>query len=275
MRLSPLPLALTVLALVGACPREDPTPTKVIDRNAIGGQQPPPKRETPFNNGNIEPPPPRSEPQLGPDELEAALIGAAQDLDAGRVSEALIALRKCANKLPPSARCDGELGMALLENKLQKAHARYFVAEAAKHDDPDADLGFYRRLAKSAQRHGRSATAVDAMKIAIGRPGVTADDWALYAEVLQHDQANLEQAIDALGRAYSMQPDQHRWLRDQAILVAQTNDTKRAIELFERYKDIMRSVPHEVQMAEQRIAELKAPPPATPAVVKKKPAAPE
>jgi len=214
MRLSPLPLALTVLALAGACQRDEPTPTKVTDRNAIGGQQPPPKRDTPFNNGNVEPPPPRSEPQLGPDELEAALIEAARDLDEGRVSEALIALRKCANKVPASARCDGELGIALLENKLQKAHARYFIAEAAAVDDPDADLGFYRRLAKTAQRYGRSATAVDAMKIAIGRPGVTAADWALYGDVLQHDQANIEQAIDALGRAYSMQPDQHQWLRD-------------------------------------------------------------
>jgi tetratricopeptide (TPR) repeat protein len=268
MHLSPLPLSLAVLAVIGGCKREEPTPTKVTDRNAIGGQVAP-KRETPFNNGNIEPPPPRSEPQLGPDELEAALTTAARDLDEGRVSQALIALRKCANKVPASARCDGELGMALLQHELQKAHARYFVAEAAKTDDPDADLAFYRRLAKTAQRYGRHATAVDAMKIATGREGVTAADWALYAEVLVHDQANIDEAIEALSRAYAMQPDQHQWLRDQAILVAQTTDTPRAIELFERYKQAIKDVPSEVQMIDARIAELKS---ATPAAVAKKPA---
>lgn len=217
----------------------------------------------PFRNPNETPPGEREGEQLPIDELDKTLIEAQRYTDQGDTVRAMHLLYRCANKIPASARCEGELGMLMLEAKTRKPHADYFVREAAKLDDPDANVSFYRRLAETTNKWAQFDASTAAWERVLQRVGdeATADDYAGYAAALQGERTRKQEAIAALAKAYELAPDRHEYLRDQATLVAQTDDASKAIELFERYKGTGHASPKETAAIDARIATLRHPAP--------------
>jgi tetratricopeptide (TPR) repeat protein len=133
------------------------------------------------------------------------------------------------------------------------------VQQAASFDDADADADFYRRLAKTSAKWARFETATTAWQRVMDRVGeeATADDWAGYAAALQGERTRKEEAIRALAKAYELAPSNHQYLHDQAVLVAQTGDAEKAIELFEQYKTASSPPPRDIAAIDARIATLR------------------
>jgi tetratricopeptide (TPR) repeat protein len=245
----------TLLAAVAAgCPKQEPEPVKV-ERDDPAQR----RADSPFNNPKRDPPGPRQPAQLTGEALESHLAEARRQLAAGEPIRAMQMLYSCANKEPPSVRCDAELGILLLEQRTRKAHAEYFIAEAIRLDEPEADSDLYRRLADVARRRGRFAVAIDAIQRVIDRGEATADDFVTLSHALQADPKRLDEAIAALAKAYELNPEAHDWLLERATLVAQTPDVDTAIAILEQYKATLDADSPERSSIDERIDLLRAP----------------
>ena len=205
-----------------------PAPKKVSEGALI---EPPkrPQKTGPFRDPRNEPPPPRSEPQLTPEELDKTLASARALVEEGQRDRAILTLRTCANKVPASGRCEGELAMLLADKKGYKAEFKYYLAQASETDDPKADADFYRRLAKTAQDKGDLLAGAQAMRFALDRGADDASDHAFYAECLSGEHDTLPDAIAAYRAALAKEPDHHQWRYDMGSLLAQTGHPLEAI----------------------------------------------
>jgi len=114
---------------------------------------------------DTDPPPPRDEPQLADAELETVLANARPLVVSHDVSAALLQLNRCANKLPQSGECEALLAIVLLEHRLHRAHAHYYLAEVVAKDHPDVTSEQLRQLARLATSRGRFAEADKALAI--------------------------------------------------------------------------------------------------------------
>lgn len=242
----------------GACKREDPAPTKVSEREPL--IQPPrlPERTGPFSDPNVDAPGPREGGQLPRAELNEVIEQGREQSEAGNIGLAMQFLRRCANKKPQSVPCEAELGMVLAKGKKYKAHARYYINEAAKTDDPDTPVELYRRLAKAAADFAQFEAAASALGIVANRGEATAQDYIDRAQALQADPSRIAEAAQAYAKAYELDPESHELLRERATLLAQIEDYEKAIELFNLYKDKVGAHSPHVPIIDQRIAELEA-----------------
>ena len=204
---------LAAAGLLAACRCQEPEPTRVSDQAPLIEPPSRPERTGPFKNPALEGPGPREGAQLPPEEIAAAIEQGREEAAAGRPLVAAAALRRCANKIPPSIACEAELGIVLAEAGTHKATADHYLAAASEVDDPAVDDDTYRRLAAVAAKRARFASAASALGIVAKRGHATADDYAARADALQNDPTRLEEAIDALDRAYELDPTRHELLR--------------------------------------------------------------
>ena len=228
-------MAALLAAPASGCRKAEHEPVKV-ERDAADRRA---DRTTPFKNPKRDPPGPRQPAQLSGEELEANIAEARRLVESGDSIRAMHLLYKCANREPPSVRCDAELAMILLENRTRKAHAEYFAEEAVRLDEPAADSDLYRRLADVAARRGRFTVAIDALQRVIDRGDATPDDFVALSHALQSDSKRLDEAISALTKAHELEPERNDWLFERAVLIGQTPDTQKARELFEQYRETL------------------------------------
>lgn len=230
--------------------------------------------ESPFRPPSKEPPLPRSEPQLPPEELAATLSRAEEERKLGDEVSAAATLHACANKVPQSVRCEGELAALLAPLPRFKYEAEYYLHQVANAaDDPALDAAYYRRLGGALAIKGRYADAAAAYQRMIDRSSpATAADYSLLSETLQGVPERLADAAEALRRALELEPTHIEWIRDQAILYGQLPDRlPRAIELFEDYKqrikdpDLLADTDRRIQEAQRELQKL-TPTPADPNV---------
>jgi len=230
-------LALTAVAACNDPP--PPNPTKLSEQPSAFVPDKPPRSDapSPFRNPDIEPPPPRSEPQLAPAELTAALAAVDKALEIGDPDTAISHLRTCANKVPQSARCEGELAMLLVKKKRYNAEARYYIEQVVAADDPSLDDAYLRRFGAAMMAQGRAAEAAIAYERMIARSSPTAADWHLLSTALQGVPERIADAADAARKAYELDPTHPEWLREEAILLSQMPDKiAQSLERFAAYK---------------------------------------
>jgi tetratricopeptide (TPR) repeat protein len=250
------------LACLVACSGpEAPTASKLSEtKNLI--QQPTPARKdipSPFINPNKEPPPPRSEPQISPDELASALARSEAARKIGDELEASLALRPCANKVPQSVQCEGELASVLAKMPRHKYEAEYYLKQAIAGDDPALTADYYRRLGEALYQKGmfpESITAYERMVTRIPKP--TAADYNQLAVALQAVPERALDAAEALGKAYELDGTRHEWLRDRATLLGQVpNKIAQSITLFQEFRGKVTD-PAILADTDRRIADLQA-----------------
>ena len=247
---------LSLLLACGGPP--PPTPSKLSEAEGKANKSADkPAIASPFVNPSKEPPPPRSEPQLPAEQLAAALERAATARKIGDEFEVSIALRACANKVPQSVRCEGELAAVLAKMPRHKYEAEYYLKQAIGADAPDLDAEYYRRLGEALARKGMYADAATAYQRMIERTDKpTALDYSLLATTLQGVPSRLAEASDALHRAYELDPTRHEWLRDEAILLGQQPDKiAQAIARFGEFRG-KTTDPAVLKDIDERIAEL-------------------
>lgn len=253
-------LAATLSAAATACSAPPPPePTKVTDQTKnLPLNKPRSDVPSPFRHPANEAPSPRSEPQLAPAELEAAIADAATALAGGDEMTATVRLRACANKVPQSIRCEGELAMLLSKHRRHKAEARYYIDQALAADDPGLDEAYYRRLGLALKERGLAADSLIAFERMMQRITPTAADWWLLSEALQGVPDRTAEAAEAARKAYELDPTQLEWLRVEAILVGRAPDKiAQSIALFEEYKSKVKD-PEQLADADRKIAELRA-----------------
>ncbi len=239
LRLAPAGAWSLAVALLACGPPPAPAPSKVSENgNLLANNRPTPVLPSPFVNPNEEPPPPRSEPQLPPEELAAVLAKAEGERKIDALVQSSLTLRQCANKVPQSVRCEGELAALLAKTPRHRYEAEYYLTQAIGADDPALDADYYRRLGEGLRVRGRYEDAATAFTRMIERtPKPTAADHALLATVLQGVPSRLSDAADQLRKAYELDPTRHEWLRDEAILLGQQPDKiAQAIARFEEFK---------------------------------------
>ena len=258
-----------------ACSGPDaPAPSRLADTKnlvqpAVPTRSEAPPGPSPFTNPNKEPPPPRSEPQLPPGELAVALERAEAARKVNDDLETSLALRPCANKLPQSVRCEGELAVALVKMPRHRYEAEYFLTQAIAGDDPTLTAEYYRRLGDALSHKGmytEAITAYERMITRIAKP--SGADYNQLAVALQGVPTRVAEAADALGKAYALEPTRHEWLRDQAILLGQMPDKiAQSIALFEKFKT-RTTAPELLADTDRRLGELQAQLAAPPAPAK-------
>lgn len=269
-------LALTAAAAACSDP-PPPNPTKLSEQPSAFVPDKPPRSDqpSPFRNPDTDPPPPRSEPQLPPDQLAATLAAADKALATADESTATDNLRACVNKVPQSARCEGELALILVKKKRFKAEANYYVEQVLAVDDPGLDDAFYRRFGAAMMTLGRAKDAAVAYERMIARSKPTADDWHLLSTALQGVPERLADAADASRKAYELDPSHPEWLREEAILLGQMPDKiAQAIARFEEYKAQIKD-PALLADTDRRIAELRTIDPSSAAKAATKPSKPK
>ncbi len=262
---------LVSLALLGtlACEGQTQPAPKKVDRQTEfdrPGTQPKPKPDpnSPFSDPAVTPPRGREGAQLDKAGIDAALAEAAKHASVANVIEQRIALGKCANKIPASARCDGELGVSLANVKNRRAVARYYLAEAAKTDDPDASGDLYARVAEAARKHGMIAEALAAQEKAVARDPSPANQFAL-GRLLTLDPQRLPEAAEWMAKARATD-DQLAWHYEEAVIRGQIfvkEEAQRAADLLDSYVARVEALPEgdpnkiDVAPLKVRIAELR------------------
>jgi tetratricopeptide (TPR) repeat protein len=263
----PAPVRAWFLALVAAAasvpgcsapPSPEPTKVGEMPANLAPDKPPPPPGPSPFYSPDRQAPPARSEPQLPQAELDAALAAAAEALKVGDETTATLRLRACANRVPQSIRCEGELAMLLVKQRRHAAEARYYIEQALTADDPALDDTYYRRFGAAMMAQGRAKEATTAYERMMARITPSAADWYTLSEALQGVPERLQDAADAARKAYELDPSHLDWLRTEAILLGQIPDKiAQAITLFEAYREKTRD-PAMIADTDRRIAELRS-----------------
>lgn len=204
----------------------------------------PPNPNSPLRNPSHEPPAGPDGAQLSAAEIDAVLAEAAKFAAVGDVAQQQIVLGKCANKTPPSARCDGELGLSTIELKNRRASAIYHLLAAAKNDDPAADASLYVRVGQALSRHGKPNEAIVALERAVARDPSAEHVFAL-GQALSLVPERLLEAADRMAEARS-KGDRIAWLHDEAVIRGQIPTREQALasrELFRLYVERAASVP--------------------------------
>jgi hypothetical protein len=254
-------LLLTLCVSLAAC-KEDAKPKKVDPDQPLvqRPRRPEPDPESPFTNPAKDPPTGREGEQLPDAELEKALATAKEAADGGRVAVATQALLECANKTPPSARCDGEVGLLLADVDRRKAEANYYLAEAARFDDPKASADLYGRISEELRKRGLFEDAVSAAELALAREATSARHVSL-SRVLQSMPDQLARAAQEMGEAFALEPENYQLLYEQATILGQMPSAEantQAADLFEQYIEKASPPDERVQATKVRIAELRA-----------------
>jgi len=247
---------LFALVLAGAACRSDPAPTKVDDPAALVSAPTRDKVDTPFIDPDTEPPPPRTDAQIEPGALAAAIDAARAAIASGNVPHALVQLQRCLNKVPISPACEGLYAATLLEERKQRAWARHFLHEAVSAADASVPDELLRKLGRLAGHNARFQDGAAAFELLVARGTATADDYIELAHALQADETRKLQAIEVLEKAYELAPTRHDLLLERAVLTAR-NDREAAIVLFEQYKQVMADDPKQVAIAQRRIENLR------------------
>ncbi|MFO7568059.1 MAG: hypothetical protein R6X02_35785 [Enhygromyxa sp.] len=228
---------------------EQPAPSKLERRTPFerGGVE---KRErrpgSPLRNPATEAPSGRDGPQLAEEELDAVLAEASKHAEAKNHAQERIVLRKCANKTPPSARCDARLGLAMIPHKNHRATALYYLSEAATTDDPKAEAALYQRVGEELVLHGRSELAVAAMEKAVARDDSAESLFAL-GRLLSLVPDRLAEGADRMAEARS-KDDRIEWLYEEAVIRGQIpvrEQAEQALGLFKDYVTRAESAPVE------------------------------
>lgn len=221
------------LKLERASPYErDVRPTKVDDPN------------DPLRNPAYETPSGPDGAQLPEPELEAVLAEAAKHAAIGDTPQQRIALGRCANKTPTSARCDGELGLSIIDSKNRRAAALYYLIAAASVDDPKADASLYARVGQALSRHGKHDESVAAFERAIARDP-SAENLFLLGQTLSMTPDHLIEAADRIAEARA-KDDRIAWLYDEAVIRGQIPTREQAgaaIALFRLYLERAATAP--------------------------------
>jgi tetratricopeptide (TPR) repeat protein len=239
---------LVVVVLASGCVG-DGTPEPVKLERASPFERDVPKQpqrapDSPLRNPASQTPNGPDGAQLPEPELEAALAEAAKHAAVGDVTQQRIALSKCANKTPPSARCDGELGLSMADSKHRRATALYHLVAAANLDDAKADASLYARVGQALSGHGKLVEAVTAFERAVARDA-TAEHLFLLGQSLSLVPDRLLEAADhmALARA---KDDRIAWLHDEGVIRGQIparEQAEAALALFRLYVERAATVP--------------------------------
>ncbi|MFZ6182232.1 hypothetical protein [Nannocystis pusilla] len=261
LRPAVLVAAAALFAACGGTPTPPP-PTRVEVSSHPAEHQPPARdAHNPFRRADRDPPPPRSEPQLPQAELDQALAAAAAARAAGNDVEVTQALLPCANKIPKSTRCEGELALVLAKSPGHKAESEYYLKHAIADDDPGADADFYGRLAEALRVAPMLPEAAVALQRRIARlPEPTAADWVALAEALQGVPRREAEAAEALQRAFERDPSQLKYLHDAGELLSQVPGRgAEALVILQRYRDSIRTTePEALPALDRRIAQVRA-----------------
>jgi tetratricopeptide (TPR) repeat protein len=259
MRSSSVRTVTLVLACFGLAPAlasglgcnagEQPAPKKLERRTPFdrGGLE---KRErnphSPLRNPGTETPAGRDGPQLSEEEIDAALAEAAELAKIGHIAQERIVLRTCANKTPPSARCDGRMGLSMIPYQNQRATALYYLREAAELDDPKADAALYRQIGEERIRHGQREPAVAAMEKAIARDA-SAEYLFAFGQLLSLIPDRLAEGADRMAEARG-KDDRIEWLYEEAVIRGQIpirEQAEQSIALFREYAKRAEQAPSE------------------------------
>jgi tetratricopeptide (TPR) repeat protein len=239
---------LAAVVLASGCVGDDtPGPVKLeraspFERDVPKQQQRDP--DSPLRNPAHQTPDGPDGAQLPEPELEAALAEAAKHAAVGDVAQQRIALSQCANKTPPSARCDGELGLSMVDFKHRRAVALYHLVAAANVDDANADGSLYARVGQALSGHGKLAESVAAFERAVARDA-NAEHLFLLGQSLSLMPGRLLEAADhmALARA---KDDRMAWLHDEAVIRGQIparEQAEAALALFRLYVERAATAP--------------------------------
>ena len=227
---------------------EQPAPKKLERDTPFERGKPKVERDPndPLRNPATETPRGRDGDQIGDEEIDAVLAEAAAHEKAGDIPQARTALRKCANKTPASARCDGRMGLTMAEAKNWRATAQYYLVEAAKVDDPKADAAFYLEVGEALQRHGRVDEAILALEKSVARDPAAGHLFAL-GRALSLSPDRLPEAADRIAEARAAE-DNIEWLYEEAVLRGQIpvrEQAAKAVALFNDYLARAETLPAE------------------------------
>ena len=256
-------LSLAFSTTLLACGGDSPSASKDLNSAAaplvVAPERASPQHPSPFRKPTFEAPPPRSEPQVSDKEL-AELLASAESLVAeGNANGAILELRKCANRVPASARCEGALGQLLVDIPLRRAECRYYLAEAARADDPLADAAFYGALGAALMGQSLFEDAATAYQRRIDRGAAGAEDYAALATALQGIQGRQEEAAEALRQAFKLDPTRIEYLHDEGVLRGQLpGQAGQAAALLREFLARTPDKGAQAVQLEARIAELEA-----------------
>jgi tetratricopeptide (TPR) repeat protein len=241
--------ALAVILATGCVDEDAPEPVKLERASPFERDVPrqkPSNPDSPLRNPAYETPNGPDGPQVPEAEIEAALAEAAKHAALGDVPQQRIALAKCANKTPPSARCDGELGLSMIAAKNRRATALYHLLAAASLDDPQADASLYARVGQALWGHGKQAESVLAFQRAVDRDP-TAEHLFMLGQALSLVNDRLLEAADFMAQARG-KDDRIAWLHDEAVIRGQIparEQAAAALALFRLYIERAATTPAE------------------------------
>lgn len=261
--------ALLCLAALGlsACQGSDQPKAKKLDKLAPfdrGQQREAPDPDDPLRNPAYEVPRAREGEQVPEEEIDALLAEAKKLGEQGNVPQQRATLHKCANKIPASARCDGEYGLTMADARNRRAAAIYFLTAAAGVDDPKADAELYRRIGEALRKHGRFEDATAALELAVARDDSAENLFAL-ARVLSLQPDLIREAAAKMAEARA-KDDRLDWHYEEAVLRGQLPIREEALAgaaLFESYLERLAEDPESStkvnsKQIQARIIELKA-----------------
>jgi hypothetical protein len=242
-------MLLGVLAC-GGCGSNEKVEPKLVEQGSPfdRGAKPKPPRDPddPLRNPAYETPRGRDGEQLGEAQIDATLAEAARFAELGDTAQQRMALRNCANKTPPSARCDGEMGLSMIIAKNRRATALYYLLEAAAIDDPKASADLYARVAEALRQHGKLIEATVALERAIAR-GESAEHLFALGQVLSLQPTHLPEGADRMAQARAMD-DRIEWLHDEAVIRGQIpvrEQAQASLQLFRTYVERAATLPPE------------------------------
>lgn|GEM_PF-2141191 len=218
-----MPALVSALLSLQGCKGQDQPKAKLIekaspfDRGARSTRERAP--DDPLRNPAREAPAERSGDQPSDEEIDALLAEAAEASAASNVVAARSALRKCANKVPANARCDGEYGLTMASAHNRRAAAIYYLEEAAGNDDADADADFYMRVGEALRAHGQFEGAISALEKAVTRDG-SADNIYALGRALSLRPETISEGAETIAKARAID-DRLAWVYEEAVLRGQ------------------------------------------------------
>ncbi|KIG19577.1 hypothetical protein DB30_00086 [Enhygromyxa salina] len=240
--------AVTVAAT--GCGTQEKVEPKLVEQGSPFDRgakpKPPPDPNDPLRNPAYETPRGRDGDQVSDERIDAVLAEAAGFAKIDDVAQQRNVLRECANKTPPSARCDGEMGLAMIQAKNRRAAALYYLTEAAAVDDPKAGAELYARIGEQLRQHGKLVEATVALERAIARDEAAEYLFAL-GQVLSLQQEHLVEGANRMAQARA-KDDRIEWLHDEAVIRGQIPVREQAVaalELFQLYVERAKGLPAE------------------------------
>jgi hypothetical protein len=243
-----LVLGLLACSAITGCKGDAKPEPKLIEQASPFDRAPKPKAprdpDDPLRNPAYETPRGRDGEQISEAQIDATLAEAASFAEAGDVAQQRNVLRKCANKTPPSARCDGQMGLSMIEAKNRRATALYYLSEAAAIDDPKASAELYARIGEQLRHHGKYVEATVALERAIARGEAPEHVFAL-GQVLSLQSEHLAEGADHMAAARA-KDDRIEWLHDEAVIRGQIpvrEQAQAALGLFATYIERAATLP--------------------------------